>query len=499
MVNFQSIQGVMNLQAHYTEADEIKSLMASLLGDVTGKMILEPAAGEGAFIDALIGNPKQVDAIDVNDSALSAINLNRPFKIRTIHEDFLDLFVSKNLERHLILSPKYDSAISNPPYGLKMSLDYRRLIKKHYPDLYARESFGLFLAFTLECLQEDGRYVFIIPDTFLNSCYHKPLRRALLSRGAPSHVIQFKSGRFKTVNFGYGSLCVIAGNARKTQPNDQILWVDATEYGGPLDISLFKDNARIVQGHTMISACESGWISPDLLEALELKCKYQSLGDIAECRTGFYSGENSRFYGYDKGIGNNHNNGHEINWDNEVRLTALSDQEKSFGISSPPFYVPLVRGGHRAPFEECRWAVNWSHDALEFYRTNKKARLQNASYYFKRGLAVPMVTSGRISASLMDGSVFDQGVVGLFPSDSNLTDFLLLYLNSEVVSKVMKRAINTSANNSANYLKKLPIPVVTEDIINEAKLLVNVAITQGWDSQKKRIEKLVAEALDLPV
>ncbi|WP_260580856.1 class I SAM-dependent methyltransferase [Sphingopyxis sp. PET50] len=456
--------------------------MTALLGDVNGKLVLEPSAGRGAFISALCGIPRKLDAIDVSETSVTYLERNFPAWVKARQADFIDLFVSNPLERFTILEREYDAIIANPPFGLKMSKEYRSLIKSIHPDVYARESYGLFLHFSLQLLKGDGRYVFIIPDTFLHSAYHKSLRKLILKHGAPTHIIQFRSSRFETVNFGYGSLCIIAGNGRSVLSDDKIIWVDAQASTEPLSMKSFADDGQEVRGEELIATVESGWSHPARKAALKHDSFETTLGEIAECRTGIYSGDNLRWCGFSSELGKVRGVGHPIEWGGNVRETQLSVDEQKTGILSGPHYVPLIKGGHRQPLETTAWAINWSKKAVEFYASNKKARLQNSNFYFKRGLAIPMVTSGRISASLMQDSIFDQGVVGVFPHDEALIAPLLIYLNSDRVSTAVKMALNSSANNSANYIKRFPIPKFSNSKKIEADMIVARAKNKGWES-----------------
>ncbi len=142
--------------------------------------------------------------------------------------------------------------------------------------------------------------------------------------------------------------------------------------------------------------------------------------------------------------------------------------------------MKFIRGGHRKPLEKTSHGLLWTPESIKFYATDKKARLQNRTFYFKKGLAVPMVTSGRISASLFDNAVFDQGVVGVFPKKEIYTAFLLIYLNSEFATK-QKNLVAPGANNSANYLKKMKIPNFKSDDLNRAQKILEQAIIKGWD------------------
>ncbi|WP_186327023.1 Eco57I restriction-modification methylase domain-containing protein [Pseudomonas oryzihabitans] len=477
-----------SLQAHYTVADEILSAMSFLLGTVDGKTVLEPACGEGAFLSCLNGRAAKVDAIDVNAVALEKAGRNTDQVVNTIHADFLDCFVRPSPKA--VLPDLYDSAIANPPYGLRLSQDYRSEIKRKFPYLYLRESFSLFLCLTIMKLKQDGRYVFIIPDTFLHSFYHRPTRRFIAEHGAISHIIQFKSSKFKTVKFGYGNLCIIAGNARQQKPQDNVVWIDSTQEQGNLLDLLQSSSASRVTGESLICTVENGWIHPSRLAATP--SHELTLGDIADCKTGIYTGNNSEFLGFDDALASVRGVGHPIDWEEDVVSRKLTSIEMTRGICAKPSYVPIVKGGHRLPLEKTRWAIKWDEEALKHYKTDKKARYQNADYYFKEGLAVPMVTSGRISASLIEGSVFDQGVVGVFPRDHRLTAFLLIYLNSPSLAESIKRRISGSTNTSANYIKKIPIPPLCDQILDEANSILELAKQTCWEDTDARREALIA-------
>src|SRR5690606_3563225 len=153
----------------------------------------------------------RLDAIDIDERHIRFLR-SFPTFVRPIHADFIDHFVSGGLLADTLIEHTYDAVICNPPYGLRFSVEYRKKIKKRFPQAYVRESYGLFMYFAISALRSNGRYVFIVPDTFLTSRNHLPLRKFILDQGCPSHVIRFPSRVFGTVNFGYGNLCIIAGN-----------------------------------------------------------------------------------------------------------------------------------------------------------------------------------------------------------------------------------------------------------------------------------------------
>lgn len=449
-------------QSFFTYAHEINSLMVALLGDMRNRRILEPCAGDGAFITPLLGSAYYIDAIDIDSQHIERLSKIGDRTLRVQNGDFLDHFIQGPLYSSLSIRNDYDAIICNPPYGLKFSLPYRKLIKQNYPDVYARESYGLFMLFGISCLKEHGRYVFIVPDTFLTSRNHRSLRQFLRDKTNITHIALFQSSRFQHVNFGYGNLCIIAGEKSTRGQETNMSWLDCRHSDMPLSGDAFAQSTRI-SARKINEDAATGWTAN--IRPISENSKH--LGDISECRTGIYTGDNPRFCGYDERNPPSRVNGHPISWNHVRSANTLTRQEMQYGIAAAPFYVPLVRGGHKGPYEPTHAALDWSEEAVAYYRYDKKARLQNSRFYFRRGLAVPMVTSGRLTASYMEGAVFDQGVVGIFPYDETWVEFLLVFLNSTQATE-MKKDINPSANNSANYLKRLEIPVPNERQIHEA-------------------------------
>jgi hypothetical protein len=150
------------------------------------------------------------------------------------------------------------------------------------------------------------------------------------------------------------------------------------------------------------------------------------------------------------------------------------------GIDGPRHFIPIIRGGAADFIKPDDWYVNWSTSAVaEYTRSGQNpARFQNSRFYFREGLAVPMVASSRVTACLMRHRLFDQGIVGVFPNDDSHLLFLLGFLNTEVATRIL-RAINGTANNSANYVKRISIVLPSSAQLQQANELVAVAIANA--------------------
>ena len=192
-----------------------------------------------------------------------------------------------------------------------------------------------------------------------------------------------------------------------------------------------------------------------------------TLGNIADCVTGFYSGNNGDNI---FPISNSYSSGDSSIDALDVEMHPGKQTDILLGCNTKR-YIPIYMGGKAVinkPIEKC---VNWSPEDIFKFKTDGKARFQNSGYYFREGIGVPMVKSKILKAFRIDQQLFDQSVVGIFPFDGRYLNFLLVYLNSDLCSRIIN-AINHTANNSANYVKKIPVPL-SEDLISKADALVD--------------------------
>src|SRR5690606_32324484 len=222
---------------------------------------------------------------------------------------------------------------------------------------YVRESYGLFFVLSIFLLKPGGRFVFLMPDTFLTSKNHAPLRRFICRSAAVSNVVRFPSKRFETVNFAYGNLCIIAGDKRDVRPEDSIDWIEAFDSEYPL-LDQPNSNVSKLAGRDFLAHLEQGW-RRGMADAPEELKDWVRLGDLAECKTGIYTGDNKRFIGYDPARVKKRLNGHAIQWETDIYPESLSDEQKVKGLEKAHSYVPLIRGGHRDFDDITAWAIKW--------------------------------------------------------------------------------------------------------------------------------------------
>ena len=470
-------------QAHYTDSPNIVSYMVSRLKPTEADVIWEPCAGIGDLIDGIIRfspkSPIRASELDPEASATLKEKYKRFQNIKVVNEDALELGHSPLFEPEI----HFTRIITNPPYGAYQSHQKRIVLKKQYPGLYVRDTYGVILYHCFRLLDQEGRLVFIIPDTFLWLHRHDFLRRTLLNESTIEEIVLFPSKFFPGISFGYSGLCIISLIKRPTHRAHKIRIIENLANADVLmDLAQGHEPEKqcliikISQKEILSRPCAE-FVRPSQNDGIMLSDRANiALGDVADVRTGFYSG-NDRHWVRRANADIPRSKSFE-----DVEVNKISDLAAPplRGIDGPNCFIPILRGGAARFVKQTQWYVNWSRYAVSEYRTPGKnpARFQNSQFYFSEGIGVPMVASVRLTAALLGGRLFDQSIVGIFPKKKQHMMYFLGFLNTELATKLL-RQINPTANNSANYLKRMPIVIPTNSELKQCNNFVFKAIKES--------------------
>ena len=466
-------------QAYYTKSDPIVSYMVSRLSLKETDRIFEPCGGDGVFIDYILkSNPKaNIDIYELNTQSFTKLT-GKFSSYSQINIKQCDTLLDNDLILQANFGGTYDKIIANPPYGAWQDYDKRKGLKKIFPNLYVKETYALFLYRSIELLKENGVLVFIIPDTYLNLHRHKELRKYILTRTKIKEIALFPSSFFPNVNFGYANLSIIT-----LQKNSDI----ENNLGNQFNINLDYENVNQLNTKEITKILfkqkdiyenkdHAFIISKDNHVADLIKNTKTIIGDIADCVTGFYSGNDKKFL---KVISKDIRNGKRYEVAEKDTICEKLDNTPNLldGLNNEKHFIPIVKGGNVKYLKPDNWFMDWSENAVKHYKTDKKARFQNPKYYFKYGIGVPMISSSSITASLIENKLFDQSIVGVFPKDESLTFYLLAFFNSDICNKLI-RIINPSANNPANYIKKIPFVLPNKHELEQVNNIVKQIIEE---------------------
>ena len=500
--------------SYYTDSDDITNYMVRRMGVRDGDVILEPSAGEGIFIDAILnmGKTVQIDALDINDEAVSVLlrkyEDNDAVVVRktdTLFDEKLDSYdvsslwvkqtdtlLDQQLDLFNLVDGHYSKIIGNPPYGAWQDYEKRDLLKKKYPGQYVKETYSLFLLRCISVLKMHGRLTFIIPDTYMFLNMHKRLREILLRRTRIEEILIFPSKFFPGVSFGYSNLSIIT--VERCDPEDALRnevrvikgFKSSSEFAEVLDGN-YSDHLevhKLIQKE-ILQMPEHRFVLSDEDASSMIAGGTKKLGDVADVVTGFYCGDNKRFIrARDDQVKGSKNY-------EKIDMALVKECISLDGITDvSEGYIPYVKGSSKQRYLRKRdeWYIRWDQETIKTYNSNKRSRFQNSAYYFKRGVAIPMVKSSVINATLMDGRVFDQSIVGIFPKEIEDTYYLLALMNSETVNNLI-HVINPTANNSANYVKLIPYIEPSAEVKKEVCSIVEEIINLLTESRTAEAEK----------
>lgn len=472
-------------QAHYTDSADIVAYMVSRLKPTEADSIWEPCAGAGDLIDGIIqlSANAQIRASELDPAASTTLKVKyKKFQnIKVMHEDVLEIGHSPLFEPEI----RFNRIIANPPYGAYQSHHRRAVLKKRYPGLYVRDTYGVILYHCFRLLDQEGRLVFIIPDTFLWLHRHDFLRRTLLNESTIEEIVLFPSKFFPGISFGYSGLCIISLIKRPTHRAHKIRIIENLANADVL-MDLAQEHepekqcliTKISQKEILSRPCAE-FVRPSQNNGIMLSDRANiALGGVADVRTGFYSG-NDRHWVRRANPDIPRSKSFE---DVEVNKIYDSTETPLHGIDGANCFIPILRGGAARFVKQTQWYVNWSRSAVSEYRAPGKnpARFQNSQFYFSEGVGVPMIASTRLTAALLECRLFDQSIVGIFPKDKQYLKYLLGFLNTELATKLL-RQINPTANNSANYLKRMPIVNPTDSELKQCNHSVSKAIKESQE------------------
>lgn len=444
-------------RAFFTADEALGDYMVSLLDLKQEDLLFEPAAGDGHLIDSVrkAGCRCPITAYELNPKQIS--NLRTKFGgDSSVDVVETDTILCPDLDLKETFGPRFTKILANPPYGGWQEYERRADLKKRFQGFYVRETYTLFLLRCLRLLERGGKLVFIIPNTFLYLNMHAPLRRYILEEFSVETIDVFKSSLFPGISFGYADLCIISISATQAQAHHsfRLRIVDRlSEFESPSHLE--ANSSFILQKDLLRGGSYTIPVSADQVSTAGAAEDESLMSEIAECKTGFYSGNDKRFLRR-ASTSVKRSNGYEVVDASRIEAN-LSDLDTPLeGIDNEKCFIPILKGGGHHFLKPNLWYVDWSRDAVAHYKSDRKARFQNPSFYFRRGIGFPMVTSTKPTASLIDNSLFDQSIVGIFPTTEIELEFLLAYCNSRPFWACLK-TINPSANNSAKYVLRTPI------------------------------------------
>lgn len=392
-----------------------------------GKYVLDPAVGKEELLKSFFLEGMVIDSFDIID--FGDHKYSHEFK----HGDFIDYY--KVLKSNLIfgqqINSKYDYIISNPPYNCH-EIDYIRNnkanLKKLFPQVGALNMYSMFLAAMIDLAKDGALIGVILSDSFLTARLHSGLRQKIFDECSIHHVILCPSELFKQQNADVRTVLLILqkgkqfqgmvqvkNRIRSTKELKDVLQSRNFEKVG-LESIIFSKKEPFNQ--FTIGAC-------DEINAL---FTYPRLGDVFKCLTGISTGNDGKY---------------------------LSKVKKE-GFSIPFYKNP---GSRKFFAEPDAYIID---NFLEEGKKVKDFMVRNKEYLFKEGITCSSMGIPFSACYLPEQSTYGVNA-NIFPPQKDLF-WLLSYLNSSLVTYLVRGILIRSNMITSGYVSQIPIPSFSEDV-----------------------------------
>lgn len=440
-------------------------------GDTTLKKDVE------ALIDALkdakeYGSILQIPSVDFEkiDERLAQLSSEISIYNTYLFGDFQTLIRPAE-----IMKRRYAVVATNPPYLNKFDSKLKDFINANYKE-YSGDLFSVFMYRNFNFCNKNGYTAFMTPNSWTAAKLYEKLRGYILDIKSITTLIQMAKGAFfkeATVD-----ICAFVIGNYSEDRYGQYIRLDG--FKGDMDYQRIKAEEAIknpfcgyyfetksrefdaVPGRPL-----AYWLPESALEAF----KKGSIGEVAETKQGFKTGNNDYFLRL---------------W-YEVDIMKLymgkgKDKKKWF---------PCNKGGNfRKWYGNKEYAVNWENDGFQLINYKDKngkqlSRPQNLSYNFREALTWSTLSSGPISFRYSDSNMmFESKGSGCFPKKSDLDLFIMQgFLNSNVTMYYLA-ALAPTVDYSEGSVLKLPYWEIIDRkdfISNMVKENIDLA-KKDWDS-----------------
>ena len=424
--------------------------------------ILDPSAGDGIFVQALIErgvNPTKITAHDTSSEKV---------------QNLLKLGICcKCLDTLLEEYPQMDVIIGNPPYKSRRKSLY---MKKHRLELEKRYSFiglynlySLFIVNAIQHLKSNGIICFIVEDAFFTNRYYHRFRNYILSQ---CYILEIKLAPWRLFHRSQADVRTAILTLRKKGTNSKdddkhmMRLIDRLasekEYNNPPKVQ----NIAQIEYHLMPD--QKFFVGVPMPIIRLIQNPPMRFGDITQGGTGISTG-------------------------NDEKYLRLAKEVKS----NSKTWVGFYKSGQRTPYYyitpyyiERNYQKNAEADPKNFL-------VRNEQFYFKEGITCSSVGRKFSAAYLPPGNLFGVNANFFFNNTEDLF-YSLGFLNSKLVQYIARKVINRSNIIATSFIKEVPFLLASRSQKREVIAIVKNIVTSlmnnpnyNYIPESKKIDEII--------
>lgn len=365
-------------------------------------------------------------------------------------DDSLDVFGNKRTKDKIlkilriirIMTNKYETVVTNPPYMNKFDKKLKKYLRDNYKD-YSKDLFSVFIYHNMHLLRDGGYSGYMTPLVWMFIKSYEPLRKDIIDNVNINSLIQMEYSAFEEA----------------TVPINTFILKRADEKSGTyLRLSNFKGGMAVQEQKVLEAIADpevkylyhadqdnfdkipgspiAYWASKNLI----LKFNSNNIASFGPVKSGIMV--NKKFIRF----------WHELKAE-EIQFDACKVDDMS-----PYKWFPLNSGGgFRKWYGLNNDVIDLENDAKNIKESGTNYRLRDSKLYFKDGITWGRITSGGSSfRKARSGSLFGDAGPMFFPNNKENLNYILGVLNSKVLSK-LELILNPTLNFQVNDLAQIPI------------------------------------------
>lgn len=383
------------------------------------------------------------------DQDIDTNNLKSTIK-KIDFDDSLDVFGNKRTKDKIlkilsivrIMTNKYETVVTNPPYMNKFDKKLKKYLRDNYKD-YSKDLFSVFIYHNMHLLRDGGYSGYMTPLVWMFIKSYEPLRKDIIDNVNINSLIQMEYSAFEEA----------------TVPINTFILKKADEKSGTyLRLSNFKGGMAVQEQKVLEAIADpevkylyhadqdnfdkipgspiAYWASKNLI----LKFNSNNIASFGPVKSGIMV--NKKFIRF----------WHELKAE-EIQFDACKVDDMS-----PYKWFPLNSGGgFRKWYGLNNDVIDLENDAKNIKESGTNYRLRDSKLYFKDGITWGRITSGGSSfRKARSGSLFGDAGPMFFPNNKENLNYILGVLNSKVLSK-LELILNPTLNFQVNDLAQIPI------------------------------------------
>ena len=459
-------------------------------GHVLPRILDMPKAGLPLPTDSRLAN--EIEAVNQTLADADTLGSIMKFSLSLAAREWVTSLADENEAARLVLAltEKYSVLVMNPPYmgSGNMNIALSNYVKKNYP--YGKADLAtVFVEMMPQHLQENGRYSFIIPPSWMFLSTFESLRKQIIEHQTIDSLLHLSRGVFGA-DFGASSAVIINAESQEAygtyfrlvertfqefdQQHLRMLFEQTLanhdfkykfkEYTKEVtSLPYSEDGNRIYYPHVSqqnfekIPGCPIGyWVSDSWLNVFSkdtLKDKTTSDGQTK-------TGDNNKYL--------------RLIW--EVSFKTIGKEHK--WVKHPK------GGGFRKWFGNLDTVIDWSPEAREHYQRDKVARILPQYLWWKKGISWNLICSGKQSFRIYnEDEIFNLAAPTLFFHDNTIIPYCLGLFNTPITDYVI-RLVNPTLNCNIGDVQSLPYIESSKEKIS-ALVSQNISISKSdWDAHE---------------